>query len=133
MPNLVEVTSLIFTIGADSTNDPIWPLYSQPRSLKPYISCVAQVCRRWSQITQWRTNSHFWETMLSLRLVRNGNAVDEMSKDLHRMRTVAQFRCALSTIEDGDIRLFWNNNMQERMSAEDRTTWSQILVHCVAM
>src|ERR1700761_4267617 len=94
---LIEIISLIFTIGSDDNADgSIYEsIYSSPRHIKPYIGLVAQLCRRWNTITRWKANAHFWITELSLRLTPDGLNNDAMSQYCHRVRTVSKFRHAL--------------------------------------
>jgi len=102
--------------------------------MKPYICRVAQVCRRWEIVARWKSNPHFWQTSLTLRLFSNREEDrDEFSLHNHRICTVTRFRHALSTAEDSDISLSWDCYSRDNMSTSDRTTWSRIFMHCVSM
>src|SRR6201996_3936399 len=128
----IEIISHIFSIGADSDSASPYPDHSQPRHIKPYIGLVTQICRRWNTITRWEANSHFWVTSLYLRLISSSGGGD-MFQYNHYVRTVTKFRHALSTAGDSDITLFWSHRGAKGMPPNDRTTWSRIFMHCVAI
>src|ERR1700761_6069195 len=127
----IEIISHIFSIGSDSDLAP-YLHYSQPRHIKPYIGLVAQVCRRWNTITRWKTNSHFWVTILYLQPDPLDGG-DSAVKYAYKLHTVSQFRFALSTVKDSDITLVWRQVDASQMLPNDRATWSRIFMHCVAM
>src|ERR1700761_3969788 len=127
---IIEIISYIFTINSDSESNVTY--YSQPRHIKAYIGLVAQVCRRWNTITRWKSNSHFWVTNLCLHLLDYAED-DDMLQYNHRVRTITKFRHALSTAGDSDITLYWSHGEAKEMPSNDRTTWSRIFMHCVAI
>src|ERR1700761_6830085 len=69
---------------------------------------------------------------LTLHLVSSGE-IDDMSQYNHRVHTVKRFRRALSSAEDRDITLFWYTRPWGALSINDRSTWSRIFMHCIAM
>src|ERR1700761_3108422 len=119
----------MFTLGSDDKSYE-HTYYSQPRRIKPYIVRAAQVCHRWRRITQWKPNSYFWVTELTLTLV-SPRENDNLSQHNHHVLTVTTFRHARSTIKDSDITLVWE--YQSNLSVTDRAACSRIFMHCVAM
>ena len=51
----------------------------------------------------------------------------------HLVGTVAKFKYALSTVRNSDIILYWGDGFAKTTSPNDRTTWSRIFMHCIAM
>src|ERR1700761_2587277 len=128
----IEIISHIFSIDSDSDSARLYLDFSQPRHIKPYIGLVAQVCHRWNTIAWWKSNSQFWVTNLSLKVFYYGGYGD-MLKYNHHVRTVTKFRHALSTVGDSDITLDWSHVGPKEMPPNDRTTWSRIFIHCIAV
>ena len=104
---------------------------SKARCMKTFISRVALVCHRWNTITRWKTNYHFWETDLVL-IHHKSLCNSAMSLHSARVQAVTDFRQALHTARDSDIRLMWYSS-KEVSREHDDIVWSRIFMHYVAM
>src|ERR1700761_8738149 len=81
---------------------------TRPRHLKLFIRRAAMICRRWERITRWKTNDHFWEAILVLKMKKNN--VAPIVQHIHCIETVSKFRSALVESHNCDIRLCWTSN-----------------------
>src|ERR1700761_4552736 len=111
-----ELLVKIFTIGSEapiSLNEMavIYPLESSlhKRCRKPFTELVSQVCSRWRAITELRSTSHLWVTIVQLRSLFSTTDIDVQ---------LLQFKEALLASEGSDLSVFYraerNPNAMDR-------------------